>query len=57
VTSQLARRFDAVAKVEQFAERLAHGCGPGCGTAESARCSTGGSSRCAGCSRNGGGCL
>ena len=29
----LARRYDAVANVRQFAETLASGCGPGCGLA------------------------
>ncbi|MDZ4817552.1 MAG: hypothetical protein SGJ20_01115 [Planctomycetota bacterium] len=46
ITAELAEAYDATVKFSKFAESLSEGCGPGCGTAESAgqgctSCSTG----------------
>lgn len=46
VTSELAEIYDAQVQFRAFADTLAHGCGPGCGTEEAAgqgcsSCSTG----------------
>jgi hypothetical protein len=46
VTSELAELYDAQVQFRAFADTLAHGCGPGCGTEEAAgqgcsSCSTG----------------
>ncbi|HET6884551.1 MAG TPA: PSP1 domain-containing protein [Pirellulales bacterium] len=46
VTADLAAIYDAAAQIGSFAELLAHGCGPGCGTEQASgegcgSCSTG----------------
>ncbi len=42
----LVERFGKKIRFRQFAEKLAHGCGPGCGTAGSGCGSTGGCTSC-----------
>lgn len=44
--TDLAEKYNAVAKLSQFAETLAQGCGPDCGTGE-ADCGEGGCASCA----------
>ena len=46
LTTELSEIYDAKVKFRQFADRLANGCGPGCGTTAS-KCSTSGCSSCA----------
>lgn len=46
LTSELAATYEAKVRFKKFAETLAKGCGPGCGTSAS-KCSTGGCSTCA----------
>jgi cell fate regulator YaaT (PSP1 superfamily) len=45
VVSALANRYGQKIRFQQFAEKLATGCGPGCGTTAS-KCSTGSCSSC-----------
>jgi len=45
VSGRLAEIYEAKVKFRQFAERLASGCGPGCGTTAS-KCGDGGCSNC-----------
>ncbi len=52
ITAELADAYDAAAKFRSFAETVATGCGPGCGTAEAtgggcSTCSTGCAIGCA----------
>lgn len=49
LTGELASTYDASVQFQKFADTLAHGCGPGCGTEEAAGngCGTGGCSTCA----------
>ena len=51
MTGQLAETYESKVQFRRFAERLAEGCGPGCGTEDKSGCSTGG---CAGCGSAGG---
>jgi cell fate regulator YaaT (PSP1 superfamily) len=51
LTAQLAEAYESKVQFRRFAERLAEGCGPGCGTEEKSGCSTG---SCAGCGSAGG---
>ena len=51
LTGELAETYDRKVRFKKFAETLAHGCGPGCGTTAS-RCGTEGG--CASCSISGG---
>ena len=46
VTGDLAEAYEAQVQLRQFAETLASGCGPDCGTEAAAGCGTGG---CVGC--------
>ena len=46
LTSELAETYDRKVKFKQFADALAQGCGPDCGTKDSG-CSTGGCGSCA----------
>ena len=47
VTAELAEAYETKVNFRRFAERLATGCGPGCGTAEKAGgCGSGGCSSC-----------
>ncbi|MEE2643138.1 MAG: PSP1 C-terminal domain-containing protein [Planctomycetota bacterium] len=46
VTRQMAEIYDANVKFSEFAETLASGCGPDCGTASSSGCGSGGCSSC-----------
>ena len=50
VVQQLGQTYDKKVRFAQFAEKLANGCGPGCGTTSSG-CSTG---ACSNCSTSGG---
>jgi len=53
LTRELAETYETKVRFRQFAERLATGCGPGCGTeAKGGACGTGGCSTCGsgGCS-------
>ncbi len=50
LTHELADTYERKVKFKKFAETLANGCGPGCGTGES-KCSSGG---CGSCSLSGG---
>ena len=52
LTGELAEAYESKVQFRRFAERLAEGCGPGCGTEDKSGCATGG---CAGCG-NAGGC-
>lgn len=45
ITSAVARKYESIVRTEEFARLLSEGCGPGCGTEDSAGCS----STCAGC--------
>lgn len=45
MTEHLAETWEAKVKIRQFAERLAEGCGPDCGTGDG--CSSGGCGSCA----------
>ena len=45
LTNELGAAYERKAKFKKFAETLANGCGPDCGTGES-KCSTGGCSSC-----------
>ena len=51
LTEELAETYDRKVRFKKFAETLAHGCGPGCGTTAS-KCGTAGG--CASCSISGG---
>ena len=48
LTAELAATYEAEVKLGEFAEAVANGCGPGCGTEEAAGCGTksGGCSSC-----------
>lgn len=46
LTQELAATYDRKVQFRRFAEKLASGCGPDCGTGES-QCSTGGCGSCA----------
>ena len=46
LTDELAETYEKKVRFRKFAETLASGCGPDCGTGES-KCSTGGCSSCA----------
>ena len=50
ITTQLAETYERKVRFKKFAETLANGCGPDCGTGESG-CSSGG---CGSCSLAGG---
>ncbi len=45
VTEELAKEYERKVRFRKFAETLANGCGPGCGTTAS-KCGTGGCSSC-----------
>lgn len=47
VLEKLAAVYEQKIRFRQFAERLAEGCGPGCGTSKSGCATTGGCSGCA----------
>jgi hypothetical protein len=49
LTGELATTYDSAVQFQRFADTLAHGCGPGCGTegAEGNGCGSGGCSSCA----------
>ena len=51
LTNELAETYERKVRFKKFAETLANGCGPDCGTGES-NCSTGG---CGSCALSGGG--
>ncbi|MFK7766776.1 MAG: PSP1 C-terminal domain-containing protein [Mariniblastus sp.] len=51
LTNELAATYERKVRFKKFAETLANGCGPDCGTGES-KCSTGG---CGSCALSGGG--
>lgn len=46
LTNELASTYERKVRFKKFAETLANGCGPNCGTGES-KCSTGGCGSCA----------
>ncbi len=46
ITNELATTYERKVRFKKFAETLANGCGPDCGTGES-KCSTGGCGSCA----------
>ena len=46
LTDELAETYERKVRFKKFAEKLASGCGPGCGTSAS-KCSTGGCGSCA----------
>ncbi len=50
LTEKLAETYERKVRFKAFSEKLASGCGPGCGTGES-KCSSGG---CSGCALSGG---
>ena len=45
ITNELASTYERKVRFKKFAEKLASGCGPDCGTGES-KCSTGGCASC-----------
>ena len=51
MTAELAEAYESKVQFRRFSERLAEGCGPGCGTEDKSGCSTGG---CGGCGSEGG---
>ena len=51
MTAELAEAYESKVQFRRFSERLAEGCGPGCGTKDKSGCSTGG---CGGCGSEGG---
>jgi hypothetical protein len=47
ITAELASVYEAKAQLQKFADTLAAGCGPHCGTEEGGGCTSGGCSTCA----------
>ncbi len=52
LTSELAETYERKVRFKKFAETLAAGCGPGCGTTAS-QCGTGGAGGCGNCELKG----